>query len=205
MSKDYKSHILATTTQAAELMVNNNRGFIRTAVSDLTIDSNDIWVGPRNILEHDSNYKHIIPYIVIKQDGKYLTYMRTSSGGESRLHGNMSIGFGGHIDVGDIVTKNKNQQIDFIATIINSAKRELEEELSLMADNIKLLGLLYDDSNSVGMVHIGIALLVEVDCDLIIKSPEDQINLVGFEFVSDIRENSGAYENWSALLLDGDI
>ena len=202
--KDYKSHILTTTTLAAQKLVNFKQGFMLNSDTEYNISSDDIWIGPRNVLEHDSNFKHIIPYIVIKQNDKYLTYQRTSSGGESRLHGNFSIGFGGHVDCGDIVLSEDKQQIDFFKTIFFSAKRELSEELSIIIDEdcINIIGYLYDDSNSVGLVHLGLVVVVEVNDAFNVSSPEDQINLQGFKSVSELSIDKSAFENWSVLLIE---
>src|SRR4030042_1667445 len=57
----------------------------------------------REAAEKDPILKQIIPYGVIRSmEGKVLTYRRTKSSGEGRLHNKASIGIGGHINLDDM-------------------------------------------------------------------------------------------------------
>jgi len=206
MKKDYKSHILAVTSESANRAVINDNMFTRRFTQQLPFESNDIFIGPRNILEYDTNFKHIIPYILIEQNGKYLSYQRTTKSGESRLHGSYSIGFGGHIDVGDIVTQNSNQEIDLLNTVYKSAAREITEELSLqesdvITTNFEIYGFLTDNSNEVGLVHFGLVLKLVLKSDIIVVSPENQIDLKGFKTIDELYHTVSDYENWSSALI----
>lgn len=204
--KDYKSHILAITTDSAKKLVNFKQGFIHG--DKIEVNPDDVIIASRNVLEQDANFKHIIPYILVKQGDKYLTYQRTSKGGESRLHGDFSVGFGGHIDVGDINLQNDGQQINLSESIIFSAQREMAEELAIILyyeeteTSLVIKGFLYDDSNAVGSVHLGLVIVIEVPEDREITSPEDQIDLQGFKTKDELLENLVKYENWSQLLIE---
>jgi predicted NUDIX family phosphoesterase len=204
--KDYKSHILAITTNSAKKLVNFKQGFIHG--DKIEVNPDDVIIASRNVLEQDANFKHIIPYILVKRGDKYLTYQRTSKGGEIRLHGDFSFGFGGHIDVGDINLQNDGQQINLSETIIFSARREMAEELAIILNNeetetpLVIKGFLYDDSNAVGSVHLGLVIVIEVPEDREITSPEDQIDLQGFKTKDELLENLVKYENWSQLLIE---
>jgi len=207
--KDYKSHILAITTDAAKHLVDYKQGFIQGR-DLLDINPDDIIIGSRNVLEQDSNFKHIIPYILVKRGDKYLSYQRTSKSGESRLHGNYSIGFGGHIDVGDVKLVNDYQQIDLVGTIKFSAWRELAEELGIIfshetVDDLVVKGFLYDDTNDVGQVHIGFVFVVEVDENRELSSSETQIDIKGFKTKEELVSELAKYENWSQLLIENFI
>lgn len=199
--KKYKSHILAVTTDAAKRVCQGKQGFI--PVSDIKFEVEDIWVGPRTLLEQDSNFKHIIPYIVIKHKDTFLVYQRTSTGGEGRLHGNHSIGFGGHIDVGDVEYANNGETIDVFKSILYSAERELYEELYLDYYTSKndIIGFLYDDTNSVGEVHLGVVMVLDIEHSEGIHSPENQIDLKGFLSLSEIQSIDN-FENWSSILIE---
>jgi len=48
--------------------------------------------------EDDPSHKQIIPYALFRHNGKFINYMRSKSGGESRLHAKRSMGIGGHIN-----------------------------------------------------------------------------------------------------------
>lgn len=207
MKKDYKSHILAVTNKSVSLVVKQNKLFTHSFIQELPFHSDDIFIGPRNVLEFDSNFKHIIPYILIEQDGKYLSYQRTSKSGESRLHGSYSIGFGGHIDIGDVVTQNSNQQINLLETIFKSATRETTEELSInfntdvLNSTFEIFGFLNDDSNEVGLVHFGLVLKLRLKSGINISSPENQIDLKGFKTIDELYQTNTDYENWSNALI----
>lgn len=199
--KQYNSHIVTTTTEACLRITNGNVGFtpinFDSYKQELHID--DIWVGSRTVLEQDNRFKHIIPYIVVRKDDTYLVYQRTSSGGESRLHGNHSIGFGGHIDVVDINLSKDYQTIDVVDTIFTSAKRELKEELNIIDSELYILGFLYDDSNEVGNVHLGVVMLCDVSEEL--ETPENQIELKGFKTLDELSQYDN-FETWSKMLIE---
>ncbi len=205
--KKYNSHILAITAEAAT-RISGAEGYVSLhlrdgIVRDIDIDVDDIWIGSRNILEKDSSFKQVLPYTIIEQDGKFLTYQRTPKGGESRLHGNYSIGFGGHIDIGDLM-RHGNDVLDFWGTIAESSIRELYEELALDVGLywMKIEGIINDNSNDVGKVHLGFVYRVVLPSDYVVHSPEDQINLQGFKTIEELVAERDLYENWSALIID---
>lgn len=82
----------------------------------------------RGPLEFDVDRKQIIPYVVIgsRKNGTFLSYVRPNKGNEDRLHGKISIGFGGHIEVIDA-----EGSINIFDAVLNCARREIKEELSL--------------------------------------------------------------------------
>jgi len=215
-----KQHILAVTngsvSEAAEHHigdvsylsehVSEGKGFIRfnKGFKGLPFDTNDVVVAPRDILETSDDYMQIIPYIVTMRDGKILSYTRTKTGGESRLHDNVSIGFGGHIDVGDVSVKNGKQEIDVEATVANAASREMNEELTIQGagDTFNAVGMIVDRSNPVGMVHVGVVIIVNTDG--IVTSNEDQIDLHGFKTKEELLEVENL-ENWTGILLNSGL
>lgn len=158
----------------------------------------------REIAEVSPAYKQLIPYTLIKKGNKYLTYRRTSSGGEGRLHDKWSIGIGGHINPCDSKTQSP------LNTLGAAITRELDEELlfdsSLTEEEIglkiELIGLLYDYTNDVGKVHFGIVEVLEL-------SPETPEPVLKETALSDIqwleKEDIGNLlnlENWSQIVLN---
>lgn len=98
----------------------------------------------RREAELDASFKQIIPYVILEHapTGRIYTTMRT--GGDSRLIGQVSIGLGDHMDVGE----------DFQACLM----RELHEEIGMKPDDIKGLrfcGYLYSEQSEVDSVHVG--------------------------------------------------
>jgi predicted NUDIX family phosphoesterase len=106
----------------------------------------------RPVAEEDPFHKQLIPYVVIRDGSRVFLMQRTDGGGDRRLHGKASIGVGGHlnpVDEGD-------------DPLMAGLRREWEEEL--VADwspAFRLVGLLNDDSNPVGAVHLGVVFEVE--------------------------------------------
>lgn len=117
----------------------------------------------RSEAEDTPAYKQVIPYLIISSGGKYLTYTR--SGTEARLHDLISLGFGGHINPEDGEGRHWG-------LIHNNIRREVEEELLYTGKDKSgweslwgspfVLGVLYDGSNPVGRVHIGVVLVRDI-------------------------------------------
>jgi len=200
--KKYNSHILAVTTNAVKAAFDfaTEEKFIEfePGIEGFPFHGNDIWVGPREHLESMESFKQIIPYVVVTRDEKILVYKRTNKGGEARLHEQLSIGFGGHIDIGDITDKNNGESIDLETTIGGAVTRELSEELESDLSGFEAYGMLLDESNEVGRVHLGVIMLAKVSG--MVTSKEDKIELMGFKSIEDIIANIDNYESWSQVV-----
>lgn len=157
-----------------------------------------LWLGQRPTLEAMPAFRQIIPYIVLRYQGKFIRYTRTEAGGENRLHGRQSIGLGGHTDLADIV--QHNSIIDISATLNETAKREVDEELGeVKVLSKKWVGLLSDTSNEVGKVHIGVVGVWELQ-ELPDGESEDAIGAVEICGATDINANFSRLETWSSIL-----
>jgi predicted NUDIX family phosphoesterase len=99
---------------------------------------------PRPEAETDPSWKQVIPYLVLR-DGKRIFLMRrTRAGGDERLHERYTIGIGGHLNPGD-------------ADPLAGLRREWAEEIEAdFEPAFRPLGVLNDDDNAVGTVHIGL-------------------------------------------------
>lgn len=176
-----------------------------------------LFIGPRPLLEQDERFRQIIPYIVLKQGDRFLGYVRGTEGGEARLHGKISIGAGGHIDLPDIVhgtdeNYEPNGNIDLEETLHQASVRELDEELRFMGGDdesswpedppeIRWVGILRDDGDAVGRVHIGVIGIGEIDPGMIVKAGEDCMSDLEFFTAEQLEANKERLEGWSALLL----
>lgn len=151
----------------------------------------------RGDMEEDPSYKQLISYVIIKSDSDdaTLVYKRLGGGGESRLHGLLSIGVGGHMnDVPEVA--------DIDSKLSVNAARELEEEVGLSADSVKdmeIMGLINDDDNEVGRVHIGLVLSVTVDPAAVSSKEEDTLELIWAEDGN--LKSMSPYESWSELII----
>jgi len=114
---------------------------------------------PRPDMELDFSYKQIIPYLVFKHKDRYFLMQRSNKASETRLQSKYTLGIGGHVRAEDLQEG---------ATLFDWARREFHEEVAYDGNlSITSLGMLNDDSNEVGKVHIGLVLLLEGDSDQI--------------------------------------
>jgi predicted NUDIX family phosphoesterase len=112
----------------------------------------------RDQAEASQFHKQIIPYCILLSEDKVFLYRRGKAGSEQKLHDKYSIGIGGHINPED-------DEEPFLA-FIKGAVREVKEEVGLDLDpNIVMgaaIGLVNDESNQVGAVHLGVVLTIKI-------------------------------------------
>lgn len=112
----------------------------------------------RGDVEEDVTFKQPIPYAIIKRGNEVFVYKRLSGGGETRLHDQLSIGVGGHMNrINDVRNWDLNLMINFY--------RELNEELDINVDDIpqpEIVGLINDDAGDAGLFHIGILMVLNL-------------------------------------------
>jgi predicted NUDIX family phosphoesterase len=153
---------------------------------------------PRGPAEKDPSKKQVIPYVVLGAEGKVYSYARGKAGAEARLHARRSIGSGGHInpcDVGETL----------VATIRHAAGRELHEELGVVNmaafRGDKFIGLVNDDSDDVGRVHVGVCFLAELyTAD--VEPREAAISDGRWCTIEELRADRDRYESWSQIVID---
>ncbi len=141
---------------------------------------------PRSEMELDQSYKQIIPYLLFTHDKKLFLMQRAETAGEQRLKNKYTLGIGGHIRESDLIGK----------TIFDWAIREFQEEIEYDGSlSIQPLGLINDDSDAVGKVHIGFAFLLRGDSsNIAIRSELKQGSLLSLEACAEFVENM---ETWS--------
>jgi predicted NUDIX family phosphoesterase len=144
----------------------------------------------RPLAEDDPSHKQLIPYVVVRDAQRIFLMHRTDAGGDARLHGKASIGVGGHlnpVDEGD-------------DALMTGLRREWSEELEAdWEPDFQLIGLLNDDSNPVGAVHLGVVFSVDAagrDVDV-----REHDKLVGaFVEPGEIAASWERLETWSRLV-----
>jgi predicted NUDIX family phosphoesterase len=146
----------------------------------------------RPIAEVDPAFKQLIPYVVLRDGDLVYLMERTAAGGDARLHGKASIGIGGHLNPVD----------DGQDPLADGLRREWSEEL--VADwepEFRLVGLLNDDSNPVGSVHLGVVFEVEAAGRPVEVRERDK--LTGrFATAGEVRGARDRMETWSRLVAD---
>ena len=142
--------------------------------------------------ENDPSHKQIIPYVVIRKGDEVFVTRRLNKGGEKRLHGLLSIGVGGHIN-----PENDGDNSDVLE---RGMKREIEEEVDI-ENMVKLTprGIINDDTNEVGTVHLGLFYTLEVTGSVFVRETE---KLEGFWVKqSELKELYDQMETWSQFVI----
>lgn len=153
----------------------------------------------RGDAEENEEFKQPIPYAVIKRGDEVFVYERLKGAGEVRLHNKLSIGVGGHMNE---VPGEK----DFNKVLDENLLREIEEELIIDNKKFKVtpIGLINDDEDEVGRVHIGILVAIEVPegTDVQVRETEElQGQFLQIEKLK-LRQFYERLENWSKIAID---
>jgi len=139
------------------------------------------WV-PHKEADIDESFRQVIPYCAVRRDdGKILSYRR--KGNESRLHGLLSIGVGGHIDAGE--------------EFMEGMDRELYEEAAIMNCGKSYLGKIELSDTEVDKVHLGIAFIVDTDE----AEPKEELREPKWVTLDEASELEAEMEPWSQELL----
>jgi len=107
---------------------------------------------PRPVMEQDSAYKQIIPYMVFVYDRQVFVMQRSGQAGEQRLAHAYTVGIGGHVREGDLTAGG----------LAEWGQRECSEEVVYEGafERIEYCGIVNDESNQVGMVHLGVVFVL---------------------------------------------
>lgn len=150
---------------------------------------------PRPEAEADPSFKQIIPYVAVESGGAWLTVERLAAGGEERLHHRWSIGIGGHVNPPDASAPEGALRAGLV--------RELDEELRLPRpprwSEVELLGLVNDDTNPVGQVHLGVACVWHAPEPVAIRE-SDRLRGEHRPW-SEIDAQNARLETWSRIVL----
>lgn len=146
---------------------------------------------PRSAMENDPTFKQIIPYLVVKHKDSYFVMQRTAHASEQRLRNKLSLGVGGHLRQEDMRGSR----------VVDWALREWHEEVDYHDDyTVEVLGLLNDDSNPVGQVHLGCVLLVHASTNaMTVKS---ELKSGQFMTYDECIQRYDQFESWSQIVLD---
>lgn len=147
-------------------------------------------------VETDPALKQIIPYITVFHGQSLLCVRRLDTQSESRLHGLLSIGIGGHMN-----PLSGSTAFDVLLTA--NARRELDEELEVAGDlpPISWVAVINDDSTAVGSVHTGLLGLIDLDPARVRVREADKMT-GGYVTYRELLAERGRFESWSGLVLD---
>lgn len=194
------SKILALKYSALFSLIPYFQGFTTLKGLSLeTLEKYSLWVEKENA-EKNPRFKQLIGYsAVITPEKKVFTYRRSKQDKEypeKRLQGKWSIGIGGHIE----------ESVDRGKLIIYSIYREISEEIENHGEilNVQLLGGINDDSNSVGQVHFGLLMIVQVSSNNV-KPKHKEVEIGEPKSLEELRSifssEAENVENWSLICL----
>jgi predicted NUDIX family phosphoesterase len=140
-------------------------------------------------VEDDPSFQQLIPYVVVRDGDRVFLMRRLRAGADTRLHDRWSIGVGGHIGEGD-------------GGLVGGLAREWAEELVTdWTPAFRMLGLLNDDTDPVGAVHLGVVYGVEAAGRPV--AVRETHKLEGrFAPIEEVDGLGDRLETWSRLVLD---
>lgn len=147
-------------------------------------------------VEDDPSFQQIIPYVIFRSMGQVFTYVRGKSGGEARLRRLRSLGVGGHVAEADAEGRGTVEAYEL------ALARELDEEVEVTSPGrLTRLGLINDDSNPVGMVHLGVVHLFDLERPEV-SPKEDALADPEFVKIEDLASLRDQFETWSQICID---
>ncbi|MEO6709958.1 MAG: hypothetical protein ABI054_08200 [Planctomycetota bacterium] len=158
----------------------------------------------RSHAESNPNLKQVIPYTVVVRGGEVFLLRRLSKGGEARLANKLSIGVGGHINPEDATAAVNPDGSLTHSPIDNGSRREIAEEIHISGETqLARVGVLNDDSNPVGAVHVGLVQLMVVEGDVRVRE-EDLLEgrFVSPEEMMRLSDQGANFESWSKILVE---
>ncbi|HPZ54473.1 MAG TPA: phosphoesterase [Bacillota bacterium] len=165
---------------------------------------------PRARVENDPSLKQLIPYVVFMYGESVYVVKRSSRQSEQRLVGKHSIGIGGHINKFDASNRDETSASDgacnasglFASILTDGLHREINEEIYLgETPEFVLSGLINDDSNSVGSVHLGLVYIARLSSANISVREKDMMS-GSFVDAGSLNEYYDTMETWSQIVID---
>lgn len=147
---------------------------------------------PRPEMETDPAYKQIIPYVLVTRGAEAFVMQRLKKGGEQRLHGLLSLGVGGHINPVDEAGGS---------ALTAGLRREVDEEVAVeRAASLTPLGVINNDRDEVGRVHLGFLFRLEAEGAVTVRETE---KLSGsFMPIAAMPALRDKMEGWSQIALE---
>jgi predicted NUDIX family phosphoesterase len=189
-----EEHVLVFPTQLLEQIgAFQGLSFELDKYLDIILNPKNHTFLKRKDAESNPSYKQLIPYALLQFKDTIFVYRRGKLLAEKRLHGNYSLGVGGHISVTDPGL--------FGTTYEDGLKREINEEITIESlYTQRVVALLNDDSNDVGKVHFGIVHVLALEKPLV-KPREKSINETRFLSMSELQKDIDKFENWSKICI----
>jgi predicted NUDIX family phosphoesterase len=165
--------VLVTDIYAHETERTDRRFLYKTEDEIEDLFRGTISLIPKSIAETDDlGRRQIIPYVILYRHTtngiQVCSYQRVKGQGDKRLEGERSLGFAGHVELEDCHDYDTETVGD---ALFNTVVREMHEEAGIsmvdmldasMEDGIKAHGIIIDNTNEIGKVHLGILTTLRV-------------------------------------------
>ncbi len=171
------------------------QGFRNGGVSDLLARARaQARFVPRPPAETDGSLKQLIPYAVVTRGDQVFLLKRLATQSEARLRNLYSLGVGGHVNPED--ARNGMDPVEA------GLWREVREELEVRGDvTATPIGILNDDRNPVGQVHLGVVYRIAADGAEVSVRETDRME-GRWVSLDEAAAHRDGMETWSQLLLD---
>ena len=146
----------------------------------------------REKAEYDNTVKQIIPYVVIRQDGKYFLLRRLKKQTEARLHDKLSLGVGGHIN------PTEEEADDPLEA---GLLRELDEEAAVeTVSSLRAVGFLNENNGGVSDYHAALVCLLEAEGQVTVRETEKMSG--SWATAQELQEVFPYLETWSQIVVE---
>ena len=169
----------------------SNNTFISSRIDDviLMIRENHLYI-PRDYAETAKEYKQIIPYAVLMNEGRYFLTQRLRKQTEKRLHGLYSIGVGGHINPSEENAED---------VILEGMRRELFEEVGFSnLPPCNCVGIINDHSAEVSNYHLALVFPILAPENIRVRETSKMTGVWATE--DEISRRFFEMESWSRIV-----
>lgn len=168
----------------------------------------------------DPTYRQFLPYCVIRialpnGEWQYFLYRREDTVGEVRLAGNVSAGYGGHIDLVDVVF-NAKSVIDLAATIRLSSRREIFGEETAIYDaegklvdpetlEVRFADKFITQETEVESLHLGIVMTLDLPVGYRVETPENELTSMEPMTARQLLASGLPIEPWTRAIMEDEV
>lgn len=146
----------------------------------------------REKAEYDDTVKQIIPYVVIRQGGRFFLLRRLKKQTEARLHDKLSLGVGGHINPTEEAAEDPLE---------TGLLRELDEEVAVeTVTSLAAVGFLNENNGGVSDYHAALVCLLEAEGQVSVRETEKMSG--SWASVEELQRDFPYLETWSQIVVE---
>ena len=169
-------------------------------IVEYRLKSSDLMLGSRKSLEVDTDFRQVMPMLLLKFGDKIWAYKRTPKGGEESLFNRTAVFVGGHWDINDLVYGD-DSIIDVEKSFQIAQERELSEEVYLdskIVNERRMPYVICANDELVDRKHLCVITIVELD-GIQVAPKEDKLVSVGFKTPEELLSGDYNLETWARI------